>query len=240
MKTLTALLISVITIYTVNAQDVYYRGSDGNIISEEVVKEQQQKLYEKFSKGNKTIVVDVDIKDTEVKQDSIIHDFGFHVDLSGRKKTKTKLESLKGKSMLESTLVSLDGDQISISELKGKPTLLNFWFTSCKPCIDEMPELNKLKEHFGNRVNFVAVTFESKEKVEKFLKKHDFDFKQVVDAKEYTDALEMNDFPKNIILDQNGLIKSIESGIAYIQGEDGELIMGEATALKNKLTKLLK
>jgi thiol-disulfide isomerase/thioredoxin len=33
----------------------------------------------------------------------------------------------------------LNGKKISFTELNGKPTLINFWFTTCAPCIDEMP-----------------------------------------------------------------------------------------------------
>ncbi|MBQ4818502.1 TlpA disulfide reductase family protein [Aquimarina sp. MMG016] len=240
MKTLVILLFMLLSSIILNAQTTYYKNHKGKIVNEETVKNQKQKLYDKLIKLHKKTIVEIDIKNTEVKEDSIIHTYGISVNLNGEKMMKTKLRSLKGENMLDSPLITLDGSHINIGDLKGKPTLLNFWFTSCPPCIDEMPELNKLKKHFGKDVNFVAITYESKEKVEKFLKKHNFDFVQVVDAKKYTDELEMKAFPKNVILDENGIVKSIEGGISYVKTDDGKLKMGEATALKNKLEKLLK
>ncbi len=240
MKTRITVLINVVIVYTIIGQTTYYRNAEGAIFSKEEIEGKQQVFYEKFVKKHENVIVEIDIKDTEVRQDSTIHDFGFHIDLNGRTRKKTKLQSLKGQQMLESLLTTLEGNQIKISELQGKPTLLNFWFASCPPCIDEMPELNKLKQHYGDRVNFVAITYEPKEKVKKFLKKHTFDFKQVVGANAYIEALEMKAFPKNIILDQNGIVQSIEAGIAYVQGEDGKLKIGEATMLMKKLEKLLK
>ncbi|AXT57999.1 TlpA family protein disulfide reductase [Aquimarina sp. AD1] len=233
-------LFLLLTSFINHAQSTYYRGHDGILLDEAELKEAESKMKDKIQKINKKAVVEIEIKDTDFRKDSIIHDFGFHVNLNGTLNLKTKLNSYKGKKMLASSLITLQGDQINISDLEGKPTLLNFWFTNCPPCIDEMPELNKLKEHFGERVNFVAITYESKEKVEKFLKKYKFDFRHVIDAREYTDALEMKSFPNNIILDKNGVVKNIEGGIPYIRDENGGMKMGEATELKRKLETLLK
>ncbi|WP_108802065.1 TlpA disulfide reductase family protein [Aquimarina sp. Aq107] len=243
MKTRTLVvstLFLLLTFFLSHAQSTYYRNHDGILLDEKELKEAENKMKDKIKKINKKAVVEIEIKDTDFRKDSIIHDFGFHVDLNGAVNSKTKLKSFKGKKMLASSLKTLQGDRINISDLEGKPTLLNFWFTNCPPCIDEMPELNKLKEHFGERVNFVAVTYESKEKVEKFLKKYRFDFRHIIDAKEYTDALEMKSFPNNIILDKNGVVKNIEGGIPYIRDKNGGMKMGEATELKRKLETLLK
>lgn len=48
------------------------------------------------------------------------------------------------------TLLGRDGEEISLSDYKGKITFLNFWATTCPYCIDEMPDLeafyNKYKD----------------------------------------------------------------------------------------------
>lgn len=48
------------------------------------------------------------------------------------------------------------GNVISLESLRGKYVLLDFWGTGCKPCIEEMPEMEKLHELYGNR-NFVML-----------------------------------------------------------------------------------
>jgi len=45
----------------------------------------------------------------------------------------------------------------SLSSLKGKIFVINFWFLECKPCVIEIPELNKIVEkHKSEEVLFLA------------------------------------------------------------------------------------
>ena len=46
------------------------------------------------------------------------------------------------------TLADLDGNWVSLSELKGKVVLLNFWGTWCGPCRREIPDFIKLAEKY--------------------------------------------------------------------------------------------
>ncbi|MDT8324755.1 MAG: TlpA disulfide reductase family protein [Bacteroidota bacterium] len=53
----------------------------------------------------------------------------------------------------------------------GRPVLLEFWSTWCKPCIAAIPHLNDLETEFGDRVQFVAITQERAATAEKFVEK---------------------------------------------------------------------
>ncbi|MSQ09308.1 MAG: TlpA family protein disulfide reductase [Dehalococcoidia bacterium] len=44
-----------------------------------------------------------------------------------------------------------------LSQLTGKPVLINFWFPSCPPCAAELPDLQAAYEKYKDRVAFVAV-----------------------------------------------------------------------------------
>ena len=240
MKTLTSILITLLSLGYGFSQNTYYRSTDGKIIEEAKVKKQQQMFLEKYSKINDKAIVSIDIKDTRRTKDSIIHDFGFHIDLNGKEKKISELETMIGEYLPTAGLKTLNGEDFDLDRLKGKPSLFNFWFTKCKPCIDEMPVLNKLKEEYGDKVNFIAITYESNENVEEFLKKRDFEFKHITDAQNYIDKLGVTAFPVNLILDRDLRISKIESGIPYTKNKDGEFQIGEATDIKNNLDKLLK
>lgn len=43
------------------------------------------------------------------------------------------------------------GETKSLSDYRGRVVLLNFWATWCPPCLDEMPDLNRLQADYGDR-----------------------------------------------------------------------------------------
>ena len=47
---------------------------------------------------------------------------------------------------LDFKLKDLDGNEVSLSSLKGKKVFLNFWATWCPPCKAEMPEIDYIKK----------------------------------------------------------------------------------------------
>ena len=46
---------------------------------------------------------------------------------------------------------------LNLSDLRGKPTVLNFWAGLCPPCRAEMPDLQRFYDEFGDRVNLIGV-----------------------------------------------------------------------------------
>lgn len=43
------------------------------------------------------------------------------------------------------------GGSLTLTHLKGKPVLLNFWATWCPPCVKEMPELDRFQSEFASK-----------------------------------------------------------------------------------------
>ena len=60
------------------------------------------------------------------------------------------------------TLASLEGNQVSMNQFKGKVILLNFWGTWCGPCRVEIPDFVKLTEKYKDQgLEIVGVTLTS-------------------------------------------------------------------------------
>jgi cytochrome c biogenesis protein CcmG/thiol:disulfide interchange protein DsbE len=51
----------------------------------------------------------------------------------------------------------LRGPRMDLASLRGKPALVNFWASWCKPCQEEAPELKRFDESLGKRANLVGV-----------------------------------------------------------------------------------
>lgn len=69
-----------------------------------------------------------------------------------RKMMEKMFAEMNGESELVDTVAppfsvtDINGNEYSLESLKGKIIVLNFWFVECKPCVQEMPELNELVE----------------------------------------------------------------------------------------------
>ena len=196
---------------------------------------------EKLSKAvGKKFFGNIRIDKTEIKNDSIVSRISFEI--NDRKKDSLNqsrlLAEFVDRILPKFELSNLSSDKITLEQLKGKPTMINLWFTTCAPCIDEMPILNKIKEKYENDFNFIAITFEKKESVEKFLKNHQFEFEHLINGKNLIDKLGVNAFPMNLFLDKNGVLKVVEQGIPYDKLEIGTLKMGEGNDFIAILEKL--
>lgn len=67
------------------------------------------------------------------------------------------------------TVMRYKKPQISLNEeFKGKPIIIDFWFTSCGACVASMPKLDSLQKRFGERVNIILSTFEKKGDIAQF------------------------------------------------------------------------
>ena len=49
------------------------------------------------------------------------------------------------------TLKAVTGEDINLSDLRGKVVLLDFWATWCGPCMQSIPELVRLQEKYGDK-----------------------------------------------------------------------------------------
>ena len=122
---------------------------------------------------------------------------------------REEIYTLKGQVMPGFSKFVEKNTELGSETLRDKPTVLNIWFSSCAPCAEEIPILNKIQAQFSRRVNFIAVTFESQEEVAGFISKHDFDFHHVFDARDYINALGIVAYPKTIVFDKSSRIRSI-------------------------------
>ena len=56
------------------------------------------------------------------------------------------------------TYFDMDGNEVRLSDFKGKYVFIDFWFTRCVPCIQEMPHFKALEEKMrGKKIVFLSV-----------------------------------------------------------------------------------
>ena len=240
MKILITLLFLLISISTY-CQTEYFTTDGKNRITKAEAKKMLTKQVDKMTEIlGKQLYGSLTIEETETRKDSIISKISFAI--SDKKKdyliNSGPLSEYKNKEFPKFDLNTLVGNNFNSEQLKGKPTMINFWFTRCAPCIDEMPILNKIKEKYKGDFNFIAITYEKEEDVKSFLKKHLFNFEHLINAESFTDQLGIIGYPINLFLDKNGVLKYVKGGIPYESKEGEKLKMGEGNEIIEIIEKL--
>lgn len=118
----------------------------------------------------------------------------------------------KGKPLQDFTLRTMDGREVTSEDLKGKVVMINFWSTTCAPCIVEMPELNRLQEEYQDRVVFLAPLPENKASAAKLLARHPFRFQIAPNSSALFEQLGIDGYPKNFFVNREGVIMDVTEG----------------------------
>jgi thiol-disulfide isomerase/thioredoxin len=97
---------------------------------------------------------------------------------------------------------------VALSQLRGKPVVLNFWATWCPPCIDEMPSLVQLQKQLGDKVTILAISEDADDGAYKqFVRDHNVDLLTVRDTgRTINEVYGTFKFPETFVIDRNGKI----------------------------------
>jgi len=123
-------------------------------------------------------------------------------------KTLDLLKDLKGIPFPPFNWTDINGNKLSADGLRGKTVVLNFWHTSCIPCIAEMPLLNELvKQYKEKNVVFISSTPNSPEELKGFLTKVPFQYTHVPATEPRSIFDPFPGWPIHIVMDGEGTIK---------------------------------
>lgn len=221
------------------AQNKYYKEDSGKLFDEAQYQARKLETLELFRKDAPSAKITESFSEAYRTQDSIVLDYRWNIELAAGEVSKMKLHPLRGKKFPWRGLKTLDGKTFDPALLGDRPTLVNFWYANCMPCLEEMPVLNDIKKKYEGRVNFVAVTYEKTPDVKKFLAKRPFDFIHIADAKSVIDKLGIKEFPKNVLIAQDGSISSVLGGIPMTMESDGKLKITDGIGLRLAIDVLL-
>jgi thiol-disulfide isomerase/thioredoxin len=93
------------------------------------------------------------------------------------------MSKVPAKAAPDFTLSNTDGQQVSLTQFRGKVVFLNFWATWCIPCREEMPALERLHQAYQTQgLAIVSIDLkESAEQVKAFFAKHNLSFPALLD-----------------------------------------------------------
>lgn len=118
------------------------------------------------------------------------------------------------------SIQTIDGKTLSLSDLKGKGVIVNFWATWCPPCRAEIPEMIELQNEYGSRFTFVGVAInDQEEKVNAFVSQKGINYPVSMDnglSSLYGKLIQggLESIPTSFVIDKHGKILDIIVGMA--------------------------
>lgn len=136
--------------------------------------------------------------------------FMFACDKSESPEAEGQTGVVIGESAPDFTLKDMRGEEVTLSALKGKVVLVNFWATWCPPCRQEMPSMEKLYHHFeGQGFEMLAINVEENgpEAVEKFLQDKSHSFPILFDPDARAQLLYgVSKYPETFVVNRDGVV----------------------------------
>lgn len=131
------------------------------------------------------------------------------------------------------TVLDMDGNPVKLSDLFGKPIVLNFWASWCSPCRGEMPEFNGVYGEAAEEITFMMVNLvdgqrETIETGMQYITEQGFSFPVYFDTEqEAAGAYGIRSIPTTLFIDKDGYIitgaqgpidaETLKKGIGFIK-----------------------
>lgn len=112
------------------------------------------------------------------------------------------------------SVTTLDGETVTLSDLKGKRVVLDFWATWCPPCVKEIPHFIRLTEEYpDDELVIVGLSDEDAETVQSFYEEHGINYAIAAEVSNLPPPYnEITAIPTTFFIDRNGVIQFIVEG----------------------------
>jgi len=122
---------------------------------------------------------------------------------------------LIGSPAPEIALKDLQGQEVRLSDLRGKVVLLNFWATWCKPCKEEMPAMQAAYDKLRDEglVVLAVNELEDVQRVAEHVRSHGHTFPVVMDHdNRIANRYGVVGLPASFLIDRQGIVRERVSG----------------------------
>lgn len=134
-------------------------------------------------------------------------------DGSGAGSTPNKIQ-LTPEDPTSASFTTFDGQKVALSSLRGTPVLVNFFASTCVPCVTEMPALEQVHKELGDKVTFLGLAMQDRpEDAQALVARTGITYRtaQDKDASVIT-ALGGTVLPTTVLLDADGKVVATHSG----------------------------
>lgn len=113
----------------------------------------------------------------------------------------------------------LDGNPVDLADLRGKPVVVNVWWSQCPPCRVEQPDLNEAAAELGDAATFVGLNIRdsSPASAQSYVRGFDVPYPTIYSADgsallAFSGTLTPRSIPSTVVLDAEGRIAASVQG----------------------------
>lgn len=117
-----------------------------------------------------------------------------------------------GDILPEFALKGLDGQIVNSKSLRGRYSVLSFYFGECGPCIHEVPQLNTLAKAHPD-MGFLALTFDSMGDAKAFVQQRKLGWPVLAEANTYIKSLKVKSYPLLLVVGPDAKVVAVRSGL---------------------------
>lgn len=125
----------------------------------------------------------------------------------------SNVNELEGWSAPNFSVLDLNNNKVGTDELFGTVVVIKFWFSKCVPCLEEIPELNRLEAKYRSaNVKFLAPSVEKKRLTENFLLTTVFNYTTIYEAQNLAALYKTPGYPTHVVIGKDGKIRKVIVG----------------------------
>ncbi|WP_454801388.1 peroxiredoxin family protein [Mucilaginibacter phyllosphaerae] len=137
--------------------------------------------------------------------------------------TITEFRNLKtdGATAFDFSLTDVNGKQVKLSDFRGKPVILDFWFTGCAACRELAPYMKKIEEKFaGQNVKFIGISIDKDRNTwRESIKSNKYVSPEIINLitngngnlDTVIDRYKVSSYPSLFLIDKNGKLFNIQN-----------------------------
>jgi len=124
---------------------------------------------------------------------------------------------------------TVDGEEIALSDFKGKVVMIDFWATWCGPCIAEMPNVKAVYEKYHDKgFDIIGVSLDrSVEPLNEYIEENHIPWPNIFDADQSSslaDQFAITSIPSIFIVDKEGKIAAVNARGPELEKEVAKLL----------------